>query len=89
MEELAEAYRMLERARSLGPAEKAVLNYFIDNLSVGVVRAVKELKLKGVDDPEEVISRLVELGFLEDKGDCYNLAAPLRELVHRRGRVKV
>ncbi len=89
MEDLAEAYRMLEDAKRLSPEEREVLNYFIESLSVGVVRAVKELKARGVQNPEEVIARLVEKGFVEDKGDCYNLAAPLRELVHRKGRVRV
>ena len=80
-----EAYRLVDKARNLNDEERLVLNYFVENISVGSLRAVKELKAKGVRNPEEVIARLVNMGFLEDKGDCYNLATPLRELVRRRG----
>ena len=84
-----EAYRLVDKAKSLSDEERLVLNYFVENISVGSLRAVKELKAKGVGSPEEVIARLVEMGFLEDRGDCYNLAMPLRELVRRRGELRL
>ena len=85
---LLEAYRLLEKARGLSGEEKRVLNYFLENLSVGIIRAVEELK-RYVRDPLEVIERLAEQGFLEKKTDCINLAAPLRAYVVRRGPLRV
>jgi len=84
-----EALELLERARRLPEQHRTVLNYFIDNISVGSLRSVKELKAMGVDNPERVIEELVEAGFLEEGMDCYNLARPLRELVFARGKVRV
>lgn len=80
---------LLEKAKSLPEPHRMALNYFIENLSVGSLRSVKELKVLGVDEPEKVLEELVERGFLEEGLDCYNLARPLRELVFRRGRIRV
>ncbi|MCE4611408.1 MAG: hypothetical protein F7B17_05500 [Desulfurococcales archaeon] len=89
MELPVDAYRLVDKARELDSEERMVLNYFLENISVGALRAVKELKAKGVKNPEDIIARLVEIGLLEDKGECYNLAAPLRELVKRKGGLKL
>ena len=83
---LEEAYRLADEARRLEGDERVAFKYFVENLSVGVIRAVKDLKGKGVKDPQRVIARLVEAGLVEEGGECYNLAAPLRELVRRRGK---
>lgn len=82
--------RELDRLLSLIPRlsneEKTVLRYFMENMSVGSLRAVKELKSQGVREPEEIMARLIDLGLLEDvRGACYNLAGPLREYVRKRG----
>ena len=86
---LVEASRLLDKARKLEGLERVVFNYFMDAVSVGEIRAVKELMRKGVERPVEVIERLVEMGLLERGYDCYNLAAPLRAYRARRGPVKV
>lgn len=86
----ARALRMLEDARRLPEAHRRVLNYFLENVSVGVIRSVKELRALGVGDVERVIEELVSMGYLEEGVECYNLAAPLRELViRRRGQLRL
>ncbi|BAN90041.1 PolB1-binding protein PBP2 family protein [Aeropyrum camini] len=77
--------KLLSLVESLGAVERRVLKYFFENISVGEIKAVEELKHQGVEEPEEVISRLVELGLLEEGVGCYNLSAPLRDYVRRRG----
>ena len=84
-----EGLELLEKARSLPEPHKIVLNYFIENISVGTLRSVKELKAMGVENPEKVIEELVEQGLLEEGLDCYNLARPLRELVFARGKIRI
>ena len=86
---LVEASRLLDKARKLEGPERVVFNYFMDAVSVGEIRAVKELMRKGVERPVEGIERLVEMCLLERGYDCYNLAAPLRAYRARRGPVKV
>ncbi len=86
---LVEASRLLDEARKLKGAERVVFNYFMEMVSVGEIRAVKELVRKGVDNPVEVIEKLVDKGILERGYDCYNLAAPLRAYRARRGPVRV
>ncbi|MEM5873829.1 MAG: hypothetical protein QW065_03465, partial [Acidilobaceae archaeon] len=74
-----EVSRLLDKVRELNKEERETLNYFLENISVGSIRAVKELKLSGkVRDPISAIRKLVAMGFLEDAGECYNLAKPLR-----------
>jgi hypothetical protein len=86
---LIEASKLLDKARKMSSEERAVFNYFMDNVSVGELRAVKELSRKGVEDPLKVIMKLVEEGLLEKGYDCYNLVEPLRIYRARRGPVKV
>ncbi|MEM1873556.1 MAG: hypothetical protein QXF57_03085 [Acidilobaceae archaeon] len=87
---MVEAARLLDRVKDLSKEEREVLNYFLENISVGSLRAIKELRLAGkVRDPASVIKRLVDMGFLEDAGECYNLAKPLREYILKRGRIRV
>uniref|UniRef100_A0A7C4FFX7 Uncharacterized protein n=1 Tax=Ignisphaera aggregans TaxID=334771 RepID=A0A7C4FFX7_9CREN len=60
--------------------EVKVLEYFIQNVSVGAIVAVRELKsLYRVEDPKHVIRRLIEKGLLEQGYGNYSLAKSLRE----------
>lgn len=47
--------------------------YFQTNMSVGEIVARKELLAMGVKNPELVITRLLEIGFIERGEGCYNL----------------
>jgi hypothetical protein len=80
-----EASKLLDRVKELDRESLKVFRYFVDNVSVGVIRAERELSRKGVKDPAEAIERLISLGLLE-KGDySYSLSRPLRMLRARRG----
>ncbi|ESQ26495.1 MAG: hypothetical protein JCHSAcid_01470 [uncultured Acidilobus sp. JCHS] len=81
----AEASRLLELARGLkGEARDAFL-YFLDNVSVGDLRAIRDLSKKGIRDPAGVIEELIEVGLLERGRDCFNVPEPLRRLIAERG----
>ena len=82
----AKAMELIERARRLPKELRIVFEYFYKNLSVGDLRAVKELERIGINDPQDKIDKLIEEGLIERGIDCYNLAKPLREYVYRRGR---
>ncbi|MCE4600588.1 MAG: hypothetical protein F7C38_03375 [Desulfurococcales archaeon] len=84
---MARAMELLEKSRRLPRDLKIVFEYFYKNLSVGDLRAVKELTRMGVRDPQDKIDKLVEEGLIEKGLDCYNLAKPLREYIYRRGRL--
>lgn len=84
-EALAEASELLDKARRLPKELRIVFDYFYKNVSVGDLRAVKELEKKGVRDPQGKIESLIEMGLLERGHDCYNLARPIREYLFRRG----
>lgn len=87
---LVEASKLIDRAKRLEDDDlRRVFNYFMDNVSVGEIRAVKELLRKGVSDPVAAIEKLVEMGLLEKGYDCFNLPAPLRAYRARRGPVYV
>ncbi|BBG24004.1 PolB1-binding protein PBP2 family protein [Sulfuracidifex tepidarius] len=47
--------------------------YFSTYISVGEIIAVKELRTQGIRNPEEVISKLIQEGFIEKGEGCYNL----------------
>ncbi len=83
---LAEASELLDKARKLPKDLRIVFEYFYKNVSVGDLRALKELERLGVRDPQEKIDALIEMGLLERGHDCYNLAPLLREYIFRRGR---
>lgn len=71
--------------KSLGEEERRVLNYFLNNISVGEIVATRELKvLEKIGNPEEVIDKLVEKGLLERGTGCVNLAKEIREDVYRK-----
>ncbi len=86
---LREGMRMLSIAEQLTGDERTVMSYFLDNVSVGDIRAVLELEKKKVKEPEQVIARLIQMGLLERGRDAYNLAPPLRCLKYRRGNIKL
>ncbi len=47
--------------------------YFERVVSVGEILAYKELKAQGIKNPELVIYKLIEEGFIEKGEGCYNL----------------
>ncbi len=66
----------------LSSEEKKVLEYFLQNISVGGIIAQRELRaFYGIENPRDVIRRLIELGILEQGYGCYNLAKKLREIL--------
>ena len=68
--------------RSLTREEKAVLIYFLENISVGEILVVREIRARyGIEDVDKVLASLVSKGLLERGEGCYNLASNLRELV--------
>jgi len=81
----AEASKLLDRVRDLDRESLRVFRYFIDNVSVGMIRAERELARWGIKDPVEVIEKLVSLGLLEKGDHSYSLSRPLRVLRARRG----
>ncbi|MEB3774439.1 MAG: hypothetical protein GSR86_05900 [Desulfurococcales archaeon] len=86
---MAEASKILSRAERLEGDYRIVFEYFLDNISVGDLRAVEDLKRKGVRDPLRVMVRLVIDGLLEKRGDVFNLPEPVRCLIYERGRIKL
>lgn len=69
-----------DKINNLSDEEKKVLEYFLQNVSVGVIIAVRELKaFYRVEDPKAVIRRLMDLGLLEQGYGCYNLSKTIRE----------
>jgi len=82
---MSEASKILSRAERLEGEYRIVYQYFLDNISVGDLRAVEDLKRKGVRDPLRVIYKLVSDGLLERSGDVFNLPKPLRCLIYHRG----
>lgn len=57
-----------------------MLEYFLQNVSVGAIISIRELKaLYKVDDPKSVIRKLIDKGLIEQGYGCYNLSKPLRE----------
>lgn len=79
----------LEKARRLDGDERKVFEYFLNNISVGEIIALRELEvLEGVSNPEEVINRLIEKGLLERGTGCINLARDIRERMFRERTVR-
>lgn len=74
--------KILDVIQSLNEEERKVLKYFLQNISVGVIIAVRELKaFHKIQDPKIIIRRLIDKGLLEQGYGCYNLAKPLREVL--------
>ncbi len=63
-----------------------VFDYFLRNISVGEVIAVRELQYRyKINKPLEIIVRLINEGLLEKGEGCYNLSKELRELLWSKG----
>lgn len=86
---IVEASKILSRAEKLEGDYRVVFEYFLDNISVGDLRAVEDLRRKGVNEPLRVMIRLVVEGLLEKKGDVFNLPEPVRCLIYERGRIRL
>jgi DNA-binding MarR family transcriptional regulator len=72
--------KLKKELENLTQEEIKVLEYFIQNVSVGVIVAIRELKsLYKVEDPKNVIRKLIEKGLLEQGYGNYSLARSLRE----------
>lgn len=72
--------KLLNIIKELSEEERKVLRYFIQNISVGNIISIRELKaLYKVQDPKAVIRSLIDKGLLEQGYGCFNLAKPLRE----------
>ncbi len=72
--------------KSLSEDELKVFDYFLRNISVGEIIAVRELQYRyKVEKPLEVIFRLINKGLIEKGEGCYNLSKELRELLWSRG----
>jgi DNA-binding MarR family transcriptional regulator len=64
-----------KRFSDLTDNEFKVLNYFMNNISVGEILAVRELEsLFGLKDPKRIIESLIEKGYIERGNGCYNLS---------------
>jgi hypothetical protein len=73
---------------SLSREEKIVLNYFIKNLSVGEILAVKELRLlHRLEDPIRVIDILIRKGLLEKGAGCISLSRRVRDIISKRDKL--
>lgn len=71
--------------KDLSKNELEVLEYFLRNLSVGEIVAIKELRLLyKIEDPEQIIGKLIRLGLIERGEGCFNLSKNLREILKSR-----
>jgi hypothetical protein len=82
---LIESSKILEKARNLSEEEKKVFRYFLENISVGDLRAIMELNRKGIKSPSSIIETLVSNGLLERGNYCYSLPYHLRIYVSIQG----
>lgn len=77
--------RLEDILASLSREERVVLDYFIKNLSVGEILAVKELRLlHRLEDPTRVIDSLIRKGLLEKGAGCINLSRRVRDIIGKR-----
>ncbi|HEU97667.1 MAG TPA: hypothetical protein ENO36_02280 [Fervidicoccus fontis] len=59
----------------LSDEEYKVLTYFMSNVSVGEILAVRELEsIMGLKEPRRIIESLIEKGYIERGSGCYNLS---------------
>jgi len=70
--ELIERYDLTEE-------EAHVLEYFLKNISVGEILAIRELMaLYNIKEPFRIILRLIKKGLLVKGLGCYNLSPDIR-----------
>ncbi|AWR99778.1 PolB1-binding protein PBP2 family protein [Metallosphaera hakonensis] len=53
--------------------------YFITNISVGEIAALRDLKALGIREPERVIAELIREGVIVKGEGCYNLLREKRK----------
>ncbi|PMP60126.1 MAG: hypothetical protein C0171_03700 [Caldisphaera sp.] len=82
---LIESSKILEKARNLSDEEKKVFRYFLENISVGDLRAVMDLNRKGIKNSIQIIESLVSNGLLERGNYCYSLPYNLRVYISIQG----
>ncbi len=71
---------------NLTEEELLALEYFITNISVGEIIAVRELEdIVGLKNPRRTLESLIEKGFVERGERCYNLSRKVREELRRLG----
>jgi hypothetical protein len=83
LSEKKDSIELFRKIDKLNEVEKEVLKYFISNVSVGDIRAILDLKAKGIEDPEKVILKLIREGLLERGDGCYNLPKKLRPILKK------
>ncbi|QKQ99526.1 hypothetical protein GWK48_03170 [Metallosphaera tengchongensis] len=54
--------------------------YFVTNVSVGEIAAVRDLKALGVKEPERVIAELLRMNVIVKGDGCYNLLREKRKV---------
>uniref|UniRef100_A0A7C5YWX2 DUF2250 domain-containing protein n=1 Tax=Ignisphaera aggregans TaxID=334771 RepID=A0A7C5YWX2_9CREN len=71
---------IVDKINKLSEEEKKVLEYFLQNISVGNLVALRELKaFYRVNDPRTIIRKLIDMGLIDQGYGCYNLSRALRE----------
>jgi DNA-binding MarR family transcriptional regulator len=69
----------------LTKAELDVLEYFLRNISVGEIIAVRELRLLyKIDDPGPILEKLIQKNLIERGEGCFNLSKNLIEALKKR-----
>ncbi|MEM4462842.1 MAG: helix-turn-helix domain-containing protein [Fervidicoccaceae archaeon] len=59
----------------LNETEYRALIYFMNNISVGEILAIRELEsIVGIKDPRAVIDSLIAKGYIERGAGCFNLS---------------
>ncbi len=72
--------RWLKQAlRELDNEELNALAYFLEEISVGELAAENDLRMYGVKEPFNVISRLISKEYIEKGDGCYTLHPRLRQ----------
>ncbi|MEZ0290571.1 MAG: hypothetical protein ABWJ42_05725 [Sulfolobales archaeon] len=71
--------------QDLSKSELEVLEYFLRYLSVGEIIALKEIRLLyKIEEPEQIIDKLIKKGLIERGEGCFNLSRRLREVLKNR-----
>ncbi len=73
-----------DKIRTLSDEERRVFEYFLSNISVGTIIALRELTtLYRVRNARDVLRSLVEKGLLERGSGCYSLSPRIRDLLFK------
>lgn len=72
------------KIKSLNDDERKVFEYFLSNISVGTIIALRELTtLYRVRNAKDVLRTLTEKGLLERGSGCYSLSPQIRTLLFK------